>query len=156
VLRRIFASFLLLAVVVLPVVLNGTSAPAQAPSALGCSQQKGYYYCNDVAFLQYFKDAKTAAIGSQPSNRGTDKALTDLVRAQGKALTPEAADLKLALVQPPPDGLFYGPGGRELATLYIYSRTGQLIWVEMLFGQPDTPWPTVVYDVIRQFKDDIK
>jgi len=140
-------------------------ALAQAPASLGCTQSKGYYHCNDVAFLAYLKNANTVTVESKPFDRGTMKSLSDLARAMNKTEAPQAAeqpaDLTIVLEKTPEEGMFYGPGGRELASLYVYSKSrqgtlGQLIWVEEFFGQPDMPWPTVVYNIIRQFKDSIK
>jgi len=139
-------------------------ALAQAPASLGCTKSKGYYHCNDVAFLAYLKNANTVAVESQPLDRGTLKSLSDLARTMNKTEVPQSADLTIVLEKTPEEGMFYGPGGRELASLYVFSRGrqdsqgahGQLIWVEEFFGQPDMPWPTVVYDILRQFKDSIK
>jgi len=103
-------------------------------------------------------------VESKPFDRGTLKSLSDLARTMNKTEVPQSADLTIVLEKTPEEGMFYGPGGRELASLYVFSRGrqdsqgahGQLIWVEEFFGQPDMPWPTVVYDILRQFKDSIK
>jgi hypothetical protein len=146
-------------------VSSALNLPAQTPASLGCTESKGYYHCNDVAFLAYLKNANTVTVESKPFDRGTMKSLSDLARAMNKTEAPQAAeqpaDLTIVLEKTPEEGMFYGPGGRELASLYVYSKSrqgtlGQLIWVEEFFGQPDMPWPTVVYNIIRQFKDSIK
>ena len=98
---------------------------------------------------------------SQPFDRGTTKSLSNLARALNKAEISQNADLKFVLERTPEEGMFYGPGGRELASLYVYSRQhpgarDQLIWVEEFFEQPDMPWPTVVYNIILQFKASIQ
>ena len=143
------------------VVSNVARVPAQAPSSQACSLEKGYYHCDLAAFSRTLKAAWTVAVESRPSSRATDKSLHDLVRSMGKAETAEDADLAFVLLRAPDAGINFGPGDRELASLRVYSRgpnggQGQLIWVETFDGQPDMPWPTVVYDLIRQFKASIK
>jgi hypothetical protein len=136
-------------------------ASAQAPSSQACSLVKGYYRCDQAVFAKYLKDARTVAVESRPSDLATNKALRDLVRTLDKTETAESADLMFVLIKAPDAGIYFGPNDRELASLRIYSRVrqiaqGQLIWVETLNGQPDTPWPTAVYDLIQQFKASIK
>jgi hypothetical protein len=134
---------------------------AQTPSPAACSLEKGYYHCDQAAFARTLKAAWTVAVESRPINLAANKSLRDLVRALNKTETSEAPDLTFVLIKAPDTGINFGPGDRELASLRIYSRgpngeRGQLIWVETLDGQPDMPWPTVVYDLIQQFKASIK
>ncbi len=134
---------------------------AQAPAPPPCSLLKGYYHCDQAAFAMYLKEPRTVAVESQPSNLATNKALRDLVRSLGETETAENVDLTFVLVKAPDAGVYFGPNDRELASLRIYSRVrqdarGQLIWVETLTGQPDTPWPTAVYNLIQQFKASMK
>jgi hypothetical protein len=136
-------------------------ALAQAHSPQSCSLVKGYYHCDHAAFERYLKEAKTVAVESQPSNLATNRALADLVRTLDKTETVENADLTFVLIKAPDAGIYFGPNDRELASLHIYARVrqdgrGQLIWVESFNGQPDTPWPTAVHDLIQQFKASIK
>jgi hypothetical protein len=133
---------------------------AQAPSP-ACSLVRGYYHCDQAAFAKYLKDARTVAVESRTSDLATNKALRDLVRALDKTEAAETANLTFVLTKTPDTGIYFGPNDRELASLHIYSRgpqsaRGQLIWVETFDGQPDTPWPTAVYDLIQQFKVSVK
>ena len=101
------------------------------------------------------------AVESRPFNLATNKALRDLVRTLDKSETAENAGLTFVLIKAPGARIYLGPNDRELASLHIYFRAhqdarGQLKWVETFNGQPDTPWPTAVYDLIRQFKASIK
>jgi hypothetical protein len=134
---------------------------AQAPSSAACSLVRGYYHCDLAAFERYLKEARTVAVESRPSDLATNKSLRDLVRALDKTAAAETADLTFVLIKAPDAGIYFGPNDRELASLHIYSRIrqvgrGQLIWVETFNGQPDTPWPTAVHDLIQQFKASIK
>lgn len=90
-----------------------------------------------------------------------DGQLDDLVRSLGKTGTPGEADLTFVLAKIDYGGINYGPGDRELAALRIYSRgsdgtRGPLLWDEPFIGEPDMAWPTVVHELIAQFKTDIK
>jgi hypothetical protein len=151
--------------IIIPVICaaltNVTCALAQAPSLQACSLVKGYYHCDQAAFAKYLKEARTVAVESRPSDLATNKALGDLVRTLNKTESAENADLMFVLIKAPDVGIYFGPNDRELASLRIYSRVrqiaqGQLIWVETFNGQPDTHWPTAVYDLIQQFKASIK
>jgi hypothetical protein len=133
----------ILVAVIYLAVSNVARVPAQAPSSQACSLEKGYYHCDLAAFSRTLKAAWTVAVESRPSSRATDKSLHDLVRSMGKAETAEDADLTFVLLKAPDSR---GPNGGQ----------GQLIWVETFDGQPDMPWPTVVYDLIQQFKASIK
>jgi hypothetical protein len=134
---------------------------AQATSAAGCVQDKDRFTCNATAFAVALKNAATIAVDSQPSNQIADGQLGRLVGSLGKTVSPGQADLTFVLVRIDYGGVNYGPGDRELAALRIYSHgpegaRGPLVWVEPFSGLPDMPWPTVVRELIVQFKDDIK
>ena len=135
---------------------------AQASSAPGCVVNKGYYRCNQLAFARVLKDAKSVALVTQPFDRGTTKALSNLTESLGKTEASEAsADLTFVLTKILGGGIDYGPGGGPLASLNVYSRGaqgahGDLIWTEVFNGQPDLAWPAVVHLTIEQFKSDIK
>ena len=133
----------------------------QAQAAAGCTLVKGYYHCDQAAFLSALKAARTAAVQSPYMDRAGANALGSLARALGKTETSEPADLVFVLSRPEPDAIFYGPRGRELAFLNIYGRgplgeRGSLIWNESFYGQEDMPWPIVVHQLVAQFKDSIK
>ncbi len=122
---------------------------------------RGSYHCDQTVFARYLKETKTVAIESQPSNLATNRALRDLIKTLDKTETAENADLTFVLIKAPDTGIYFGPNDRELASLQIFSRgprgaRGQLIWVETFDGQPDTPWPTAVYDLIQQFKASVR
>lgn len=142
-------------------VFNVAVVPAQSPSPIACSLEKGYYHCDQAAFARTLNEARTVAVESQPFNVATNQALRDLVRSLDKTEAADSADLTFVLMKAPDTGINFGPNDRELASLRIYSHgpkdaRGQLIWVETLDGQPDMPWPMAVYDLIRQFKASIK
>ena len=140
------------------------SAPAilpQTPNSSGCSVQKGYYHCDQAAFVTAVKEAKTIAIESKPFDQATTDSLSRLVRALGKAEVSSPADLTFVLIRTQAAGINYGPSERELASFLVYSRgpqgaEGQPIWIETFDGEPDMAWPIVVYDIIRQFKSSIR
>lgn len=133
---------------------------AQAPVSAGCSVEKGYYRCNQAAFLATLKDAKTVAVESRPFDRATTNSLGKLVRALDKTEISNSADLTFVLNRTEAEGIFFGPSSRELASFLVYSRStqgaGKLIWVETIDGEPDMAWPIVVFDILRQFKAGIQ
>jgi hypothetical protein len=141
------------------------SAPAgiraQAAPSAGCVQDKDRFTCNATAFSVALKNAATVAVTSQPPNQMAEGQLNNLVRSLGKTGTSGEADLTFILAKIDYGGINYGPGDRELAALRIYSRgsdgtRGPLLWVEPFIGEPDMAWPTVVHELIAQFKTDIK
>jgi hypothetical protein len=137
------------------------SVRAQAPASIGCTHSKNSYACDKIAFENYLKTARTVAIEPQSAVHNSEPQLRDLARSLGKTPQPAPADMAFQLIPVDFDGVNYGPGDRELATLRIYTMTpqgtrGPLIWVENLYGQPDMPWPTVVHAIIQQFKTDLK
>ena len=136
---------------------QGNEAAAQAAS---CTLVKDTYSCDWGVFKKTLAAAKTVAIRSKPMDPGGDRLLDKLVVALGKeAVTSpeERADLVMVLVPAESSGIFFGPSGRTLATLRIYGRgsldsRGPLLWAETLDGQPDIPWPSVVYQLVSQFQ----
>jgi hypothetical protein len=141
-----------------------SSAPAllaQAASSAGCALDKGYYHCDQAAFLATLKQAKTVAVESQPFDQATTNSLDKLARTLNKTEVSGPADLMFVLNKTQAMGLSYGPSGRELASLLVYSHGAagpdrQLVWVETFDGEPDLAWPIVVYDILRQFKASIQ
>ena len=130
---------------------------AQPPSSPACALVKGYYRCDQAAFVTALKQAKTIAVESQPFDQATTNSLGKLVRTLDKTEASSPADLTFVLIRTQAAGINYGPSGRELASLLVYARghdgTERVpIWVETYDGEPDMAWPIVVYDIIRQFK----
>jgi hypothetical protein len=122
---------------------------------------KGYYHCDEAAFLAALKQAKTVSVESKPFDQATTNSLDKLVRTLNKSEVSSDADLSFVLIRTQAEGINYGPSDRELASFLIYSHGSagadkQLIWVETFDGEPDLAWPIVVYDILRQFKADIQ
>lgn len=100
--------------------------------------------------------ARTIAVETQPVDRNGQRELDELVVQLGKSVEASNADLTFRLEKLDPDNVIYvGPNDRALASLRVYSH-GSIIWVETFGGQPDTPWPTVLYRIIQQFKGETK
>ncbi len=127
-----------------------------------CSQVKGRYQCDQAAFVRTLSVARTVAVESQPYDRNAQRELTELAAQLGKTVATTNADLTFRLERLDPDNIiYYGPNSRDLALLRVYSRgpqgaRGSLVWVETFNGQPNMPWPAVVYKVIQQFKADTR
>jgi hypothetical protein len=137
------------------------SLRSQAPASPGCTLDKSYYHCDQQAFLATLKQAKTATVESRPFDQATTNSLDKLVRTLNKTEVSGPADLSFILNKTQAEGINYGPSGRELASLLVYSngQSGagkQLIWVETFDGEPDLAWGIVVYDILRQFKTNLK
>ena len=146
---------LVLAFSITPAVLS------QAHATTECTIEKGYYHCDQAAFVATLKEAKTVAIESKPFDQATTNSLSKLARSLNKTEITGAADLTFVLIKTQAEGIFFGPSERELAAFLVYSRNpqgaeGKLIWIETFDGEPDTVWPIVVYDIIRQFKTSIQ
>jgi hypothetical protein len=135
---------------------------AQSYAVAGCPQVKGRYQCDQSAFVKTLAVARTVAVETQPFDRNGERQLTELATHLGKTASAENADLVFRLEKIDPDrNVYYGPNGRELAAIRVYSHGspdahGPLIWIETFVGQPDMPWPTVVHELIQQFKADTK
>jgi hypothetical protein len=147
--------FLCLAFSIAPSLLSQTA------STPGCTVEKGYYHCNQAAFLAALNEAKTVAVESRPFDQATTDSLGKLVRALNKTEVSSSGDLTLVLIRTQAEGIFYGPSDRELASFLVYSASPQgtekqLIWIETFNGEPDLVWPIVVYDIIRQFKTSLQ
>lgn len=131
-------------------------AHAQSSAIAPCSQIKGQYQCDRAAFVRMLSRAGTIAVETQPFDRNGQRELNELVTHLGKAMATANADLTIRLERLDPESsIYFGPNARALASLRVYSR-GTLIWVETYAGQPDTPWPTVVYRTIQQFEAEVK
>jgi hypothetical protein len=146
----------------LTVLVFSFAAHAQPSMVVACSQVKSGYQCDQAAFAKTLSGARAIAIETQPFDRNGERELAELAAQLGKATSAEKADLVFRLERIDPDhSLYYGPNSRELATLRVYFRSSQnahgpLIWIETFTGQPDMPWPTVVHEIIEQFKADTK
>ena len=126
-----------------------------------CTERGNAYDCDRHSFEQVLGAAKTVAIKVPRLDPASFRQLQQLAAGLGKTVQPESADLAFVLKSPDPDGIYYGPSNRKLATLLVYYRSsasnpGQLIWTENYFGQPDTPWPAAAHAVIEQFRQDVK
>ncbi len=151
--------FLLMAGLVFSVSQTGLKAEAQQ-QAVSCALHKNTYLCDWAVFKKTLAAARTIALKSKPMDPGGDAELKKLAGDLGKraVVAPEEdADLVMVIVPAEDSGIFYGPGGRALATLRVYgrgslNRRGPLMWAETLDGQPDIPWPAVVYQLIAQFQ----
>ena len=153
--RWFYSAFLCVALI------SAASAPAQSPTLNSCTLDKGHYACDEAGFAHALKSAKTVAIEAQPFSHASEHALENLVRDLSKTAQSEPADLTFVLFRPEAQGLFYGPGGRDLAYLRVYahgtqSERGSLVWVETYSGQPDLPWPAIAHQLVQQFKDTFK
>jgi hypothetical protein len=140
--------------------LNVTAASAQAKLS-ACSKVKDQYSCNKPQVAKALVDARTVAVESHPFNKVSEKALADLARDLGKNVQSDSVDLVFVLEPAGPDGIYFGPNDKELATLRVFTRgpngqRGQLLWVETLTGQPGKPWLMVVHDLVQQFKAEFK
>jgi hypothetical protein len=134
---------------------------AQQPSTLGCTLEKqDYYRCNHDAFQNQLNTAKAVRVDSGRMDVYGRTAVTKLVEGMDKTLvTPsQRADLTFQLAWIDRSGrIDFGPGDVAVARLNIYDPSrgvGErgLVWVETLTGQEDLPWPSMVEQLLRQFK----
>ncbi len=143
-------------VLVVTALALSVAAYAQSSATASCAQVNGYDRCNHAAFVKLLARAKTISVATQPYDRNGQRELKELVSRLGKKLAAAHGDLVFRLLRANPgNGVYFGPNDRALASLRVYSR-GSLVWVERFTGQPGVPWPTVVYDTIRQFQADTK
>lgn len=136
------------------------AAPAQAPPT-ACTLEKTHYSCDRSQFTKLLQTAKSVAIETHPFNQLSTTALESLVRELGKSVQTGPADLVFVLDPAQPDGIYFGPNDKELATLLVFQqgpggKRGPLLWVETFAGQPDMPWLMVVRGIIQQFKHEFK
>jgi len=150
------------AILVLALLTFVSAVRSQSSTDGACSLVRGAYKCDHAAFAKALSGAKTIAVETQPFNRNGQQELAELVTQLGKTPVDADADLIFRLEKlDPDDSVYFGPNDRALAALRVYSKgphgtRGSLIWVETLIGQPDTPWPSVVYRVIQRFKSDAR
>ena len=126
-----------------------------------CTERGNAYDCDRHSFEGVLGLAKTISIQIPRLDPTSFKELQQLASSLGKTVQPESADLTLILSGPDPNGIYFGPSDRKLATISIYykassSNPGKLIWTESYFGQPDTPQRTAAHAVIEQFRKDVK
>jgi hypothetical protein len=149
----------------LTVVLCGVtqqSSPAQTQIEVHpCTEHGNTYNCDRHTFDQLLQSAKTISIKVPRLDPGTSRQLQQLAISLGKTVQPDGTDLTFILIRPEPNGVYFGPSDRKLATIDIYYKAssanpGQLIWSESYLGQPDTPWPTAAHAVVEQFRKNIK
>ncbi len=125
-----------------------------------CTRDGSQYNCDKANFEKILRVAKTASIRT-PRLQPSSGQLNQLVRSLGKTVRTGAADLTFVLARPEPDGIYYGPSDRELASIRVYygaseDDPGTLVWVETYFGQPGTAWPIVVHHLTEQFREQFK
>lgn len=151
--RRSLAAAAVLAVSL----LSPVTADAQAAAVPACTLKNGVYTCDNVAFQQDLRNARTVRIEVGRIDRIARAQLEDLVAKLGKTVSDEgAADLTFTLTAPDHNEVNVLPGDADLGTLRVYA-TGtdgqrQLVWAETYRGRTDLPWPSVVHMVIRKFE----
>lgn len=123
--------------------------------AHGCTVNGRDYDCDKQNFERILAVSKTISVEAPASDSYSLKQLDKLLRFLGKTLRPDSADLNLVISRPEPDGIYYGPGDRKVATLRVYYRQGKLVWVEDYFDQPNTAWPIAVSHLTDQFRKDL-
>ena len=142
--------------------LTQQSSPAQTQVEVHpCTEHGNTWDCDHHSFDQLLRAAKTISIQVPRIDAGSSKQLQQLATSLGKTVQSGSADLLFVLTSPDPNGVYFGPSDRKLATISIYYKSsspdpGQLIWSESYFGQPDTPWPTTAHAVIEQFRKSVK
>lgn len=129
--------------------------------AHACTATGRDYTCDKHSFEEILTVAKTISVQVPRSDPYSLKQLDKLARSLGKMVRPDSADLALVLSRTEPDGIYYGPSDKKLATIRVYyhgsaNTGGKLVWVENYFGQPDTAWPITVDHLTRQFRKDIQ
>lgn len=145
-----------------PVLFVSLSAlHAQQPSTSGCTlERQEYYQCNHDAFQNHLNAAKAVHVDSGRMDVYGRTAVTKLVEGMGKTLvTPsQRADLTFQLTWIDRSGrIDFGPGDVAVARLNVYDPSrgaGErgLVWVETLTGKEDLPWPSMVEQLLQQFK----
>jgi hypothetical protein len=134
---------------------------AQQSSMSGCTlERQEYYRCNHDAFQKQLNAAKVVRVDSGRMDVYGRAEVTKLVESMGKTLgTPsQRADLIFQLTWIDRSGrIDFGPGDVAVARLNVYDPSrgaGErgLVWVETLTGQEDLPWPSMVEQLLRQFK----
>jgi hypothetical protein len=119
-----------------------------------------HYVCDAAAFQHRLALSKTVRIDTDRMDLFGNKQMTKLAESLGKQVVAkeQRSNLIFDLSYIDRNGrISVGPADIAIATLSVYdpSRgTGKsgLIWVETFDGQEDRPWPSVVTDIIRQFR----
>ena len=151
-----FATVALLAGLLLP------AAHAQAVAEPHCTAdvKADYYICDAAAFQHRLASASTVRIDTARMDLFGNKQMTSLVQSLGKQVVDKEgrADLIFDLSAIDRNGsINVGPTDIATATLSVYDpskgagRRG-LVWVETFDNGADRPWPSVIVDLIRQFK----
>jgi len=139
----------------------GYVAPLHAQHS-GCTlERQDYYQCNHDAFQNQLNAVKAVRVDSGRMDVYGRAEVTKLVEGMGKTLvTPsQRADLTFQLTWIDHSGrIDFGPGEVAVARLNVYDPSrgaGErgLVWVETLTGQEDLPWPSMVEQLLRQFKE---
>jgi hypothetical protein len=119
-----------------------------------------HYICDSTAFQHRLALSKTVRIDTDRMDLFGNKQMTELAESLGKkvAAKEQRPDLIFDLAYIDRTGrINVGPADIAIATLSVYDpakgagKRG-LIWVETFDGQEDRPWPSVVTDIIRQFR----
>lgn len=138
-----------------------TDLRAQQPVSSGCTlERQDYYQCNRDTFQHQWDVAKGVRVDSGRMDVYGRTQVTKLVEGMGKTLVTPAqrADLVVQLTWIDRSGrIDFGPGDVAVARLNIYDPSrglGErgLVWVETLTGQQDLPWPSMVEQLLHQFK----
>jgi hypothetical protein len=153
---------LLMAALLSTPMLPATMLHAQTAVEPHCTEDKkaDHYLCDAAAFQRRLALSKTVRVDTARMDSFGNKRMTDLAGSLGKqiAAKEQRPDLILDLSYIDRSGrIDVGPADVALATLSVYDPSkgaGKrgLIWVETFDGQEDRPWPSIVVDLIRQFR----
>jgi hypothetical protein len=135
---------------------------AQQGTDAHCTADKKveHYLCDAPAFQRRLANAHTVRVDTDRMDLFGHKQMEKLATDLGKQVVPpeQRPDLIFDIAPIDRSGrIDFGPSDMAIATLTVYDpakgagRRG-IIWVETFDGQQDRPWPTVVVDLIRQFR----
>jgi hypothetical protein len=127
----------------------------------GCRAEGNDYTCDRHNFEEVLAAAKSVSVEAPQSDPYSLEQLDKLAHSLGKSIRSDSPDLTFVLAHSEPDGIYYGPGDRKLATIRVYygdagSRHGKLVWLENYYGEPDSPWLITVDRLTQQFRHEFK
>lgn len=128
------------------------------PNSPGCATSKGLTTCNWQAFHHRLNFSHVIAVEHGITDRFTGEQLAHLAGRLGKtvASSGQPGDLTFVILPASQNGINIGPADQPILEFRIYSgptSRGELLWVEILRGDLDRPWPSSVHSVIDQFED---